>query len=79
MNAAWVRLHLSFLSAHSMDSMSQCVAGETATEVKERSVSNGFPTALLYMASFKLKGLYITIQSGSIHKIGFTHFNIIQS
>lgn len=31
-----------------MDSLSQCVARETATQVKERSVSNGSPTALLY-------------------------------
>lgn len=30
-----------------MDSLSQCAAGETVTQVKERSVSNGFPTALL--------------------------------
>lgn len=36
----------------------------------------GFPLHY-YMSSFKLKGLYITIQSGSIHKIGFIHVKMI--
>lgn len=58
METAWVRLRLSSLSAHLIDSLSQCVASETATQIKERSVRNRFPAALLYCllyrASFKL-------------------------
>lgn len=61
-----------------MDSLSQCVANETATQVKERSVSNGFPTALLYMASFKLKDVYsdYTVRFNAqnrVHTFQYTH------
>lgn len=44
---AWVKLHLSCLRAHLIDSWSQFEAGERATQIKERSVSNGFPAASL--------------------------------
>lgn len=70
-----------------MDSLSQCVAGETATQVKERSVSNGSPTALPYSftvhGELPVKGLVRALNRGgdtvrfdTRHSVQYSHANL---
>lgn len=57
------------------------MASETATQVKERSVSNGFPPALLYMAGLTFRDLCVLTSDGESAKVdddtGFILFSLV--